>query len=138
MIGKSGARQEINNYLSEIEYFIKREKSYPYDDILHWQEKANDHIRLALHIIDTYDDSKVEAEQPDYRDGLKFTYIRRGYGEEGAQIEFHRGGGMLKLSFWTNVRGKTASLTYEKDEYMVKFFFRPQREESIYREREIE
>lgn len=136
MIGKSGARQEIQNYLSEIEYFIKRAREDANDDIPHWKEKALDHIRLTLHIIDTNDDSKVEPEESSYIGGLKFVFIRRGHGEEGAQISFTKEDVIFNLSFWTTKNDKSVSLSYDKDRGKISLFFRKDGE-SIYKEKYI-
>lgn len=133
MIGKSGARQEIENHLSEIGYFVQGFKETKYDDIPNWKGKVMDHINWVLHIIDTYDDSKVEPEESPYRDGLKFTYIRRGYGDIGAQVFFDRHDIMLKIEFWSSINGNTTSLSYETDGYVTHLFFRKDGE-SIYKE----
>lgn len=124
MIGKNGARQEVGNYLSEIEYFIKSFKETKYDDIPDWKGKAMDHINRVLYIIDTYDDSKVEHKESSYRGGLKFTLIRKGYGEIGAQVSFDKYDVMLTLEFWMINNGNTSTLSYKKDGYLTELFFK--------------
>lgn len=115
MIGKTGAKQEIETYLFEITDFIDRAPARIRNAIPDWKIWAKRQIDRTLQIVHANSDSSVEPEAPDCPDGLKFTYIRRGYGAEGAQVFFNRADDALEIRFWTKDGGNTDSFAYKKD-----------------------
>lgn len=115
MIGKTGAKQEIETYLFEITDFIDRAPDRIRNAIPDWKIRAKRQIDQTLRIIYSNSDSSVEPETPDCPDGLKFNYIRKGYGAEGAQVFFNRADDILEIRFWTKEDGNTASFEYKKD-----------------------
>lgn len=124
MIGKAGAKQEIDTYLFEITDFIDETPDRIRNAIPDWKIWAKRQIDRTLQIVYSNGDASVEVETPDCPGGLKFNYIRRGYGAEGAQVSFNRADDALEIRFWTKDGGDTASFEYKKDPYYRSLSFK--------------